>query len=278
MDETKMQKALFSIDDLIFQFSRLSGLEDRIDPEDQEKYHADCEYTRELATIILSKLGLSDMLERYKARLQRVGMYEDEMAICETFFRRIRDDLETHGHAFFTDDDVSPTLREVPDSNRSDEVELVKTVCRHIKRAAKELQHRNRPTKKAHGYIIEDEYDVQDLLQALCSAYLPYAVQEQPLEKIAAVRWSKVDIAIEELGVIIEVKYVRDASEATNILEDLSLDIQQYQAWNPLQHLIFLVYNSDILKAPHALEKHFDNQQIASANTGKTFTVSVILS
>jgi len=126
------------------------------------------------------------------------------------------------------------------------DVNLVEQLCKRIAKVAGVLSRRTRINKKS--YLIEDEYDVQDLLQAILRAYLKYSVQEDPLQKIAGTRSSRADISIEELGIIIELKYVRSPDDQKKIFDDFSKDLLLYSVWKPLETLFFVIYNSSDLR------------------------------
>lgn len=148
---------------------------------------------------------------------------------------------------------------------------LVGNICKRIHYTAKILAHRQRKGK--NSYHIEDEYDVQDLLHAVLRAYLKYSVQEDPLQKVAGIRSSRADISIEELGILIEVKYVRGPDDQKQIFQDFSQDLVLYAAWQPLKLLLFVIYNSGDLRDPEALEKLSGIKEI----NGKRFNTIIIL-
>jgi len=128
------------------------------------------------------------------------------------------------------------------------DVLLVETICERIPYTAKILKTRSRKDKSP--YLITDEYDVQDLLQGVLRAYLKYTVQEDPLQKVAGTRSSRADISIEELGIIIEVKYAYGPNDQKRIFDDLSKDLLLYTSWPYLKTLICLIYNSGSLREP----------------------------
>lgn len=121
--------------------------------------------------------------------------------------------------------------------------------------------------------MIEDEYDVQDLLHAVLRAYLKYSVQEDPLQKVAGTRSGRADISIEDLGVLIEIKYAYGPDDQKRIFDDFSQDLVLYAAWQPLETLLFVIYNSSDLRDPESLEKLSGIKEI----DGKRFNTVVIL-
>jgi hypothetical protein len=158
------------------------------------------------------------------------------------------------------------------ESAKHEEVDLIELVCRRISNAARILLNRSRKGKQA--YEIGDEYDVQDLLHAILRAYLKYSVQEDPLPKVASAKSGKVDISVEEIGVLIEVKFVRTPDDQKRIFEEFSQDLVLYSSWKPLKTLFFLIYNSGDLRDPEAFEKLSGAKEIG----GKKFDARIILS
>jgi len=153
----------------------------------------------------------------------------------------------------------------------TEEESLIIRLCSRIKKAALILTDRRRKGKSS--YTTSDEFDVQDLLHALIRGFTKYSVQEDPIGKIAGVRSSRADISIEELGILIEVKYVRNPNDQKRIFEEYSQDLVLYSKWKPLKSLLFVIYNSDDLRDPEAFEKLSGAQTINDIK----FNVRVIL-
>ena len=122
-------------------------------------------------------------------------------------------------------------------------------------------------------FEIADEYDVQDLLHATLRAYLKYSVQEDPISKVAGAKGSRADISIEDLGILIEVKYVRGPDDQKRIFEEYSQDLVLYAKWTPIRTLLFVVFNASDLRDPEALERLSGPQAVG----GKKFMAKVIL-
>lgn len=148
---------------------------------------------------------------------------------------------------------------------------MIEQICKRLPHAARVLALRSRKGKAP--FEIADEYDVQDLLHATLRAYLKYSVQENPLPKVAGAKSSRIDVSIEELGILIEVKYVRGPDDQKRIFEEYSQDLVLYAEWLHLKTLIYLIYNSDDLRDPEAFEKLSATQEIG----GKRFNVRVVL-
>lgn len=148
---------------------------------------------------------------------------------------------------------------------------LILKLCQRLPYAAKLLATRKRSGKTP--FTISDEYDVQDLLHAIIRCYLKYSVQEEPLGKVVGTLSSRADIAIEELGVLIELKYVHGPSDQSRILNEFSQDLLLYTKWVPLKTCIYVIYNSGDLRDPEAFEKLSGKQEV----NGKVFTTKVVL-
>lgn len=151
------------------------------------------------------------------------------------------------------------------------DVNLIELICKRVSNSARILSTRQRKDKDP--FVVEDEYDVQDLLHAILRAYLKYSVQEDPLPKVAGTKSSRADISIEELGILIEIKYVRSPDDQKRIFNEFSQDLLVYTSWKPLRTLLFVIFNSDDLRDPEALEKLSGPKQINDIK----FDVRVIL-
>ncbi|MHB1271597.1 MAG: PD-(D/E)XK nuclease domain-containing protein [Rhodanobacter sp.] len=99
----------------------------------------------------------------------------------------------------------------------SPDTAMVEQLCTRLPQAARILAVRSRKGKVP--YEIADEYDVQDLLHAVLRAYIKRSVQEDPLPKVAGAKSSRVDVSIEELGVLIEVKYVHGPEDQKRLFD-----------------------------------------------------------
>lgn len=151
------------------------------------------------------------------------------------------------------------------------DVALVERICQRLPQAARILGARTRQGKP--NFELRDEYDVQDLLHAVLRAYLKYSVREDPLPKVASAKSGKADISIEELGVIIEIKFVRRPEDQRRVFEEYSQDLLLYARWPHLKNLIYLIYNSGDLLDPEAFEKLSGEHEI----DGTRFSVSIVL-
>ncbi|MBW4519915.1 MAG: hypothetical protein KME16_09500 [Scytolyngbya sp. HA4215-MV1] len=81
------------------------------------------------------------------------------------------------------------------------------------------------------------------------------------------------DISIEDLGVLIEVKYAREPKDQGKFVDDFNRDLGLYVKWQPLQHLIYLVYHTEKLRDPEGLKRLEGEKEL----DGKRFYAHIIL-
>lgn len=197
--------------------------------------------------------------DRHYARMQRSGVAD--LATNPALLPLGQGEDHTYDLLF------SGGIQAAPDAD----VELVIRLCQRLPQTARILANRARKGKQP--FEISDEYDVQDLLHGVLRAYVKYSVQEDPLPKMGGAKSSRADISIEELGTLIEVKYVHRPDDQKRIFEEYSQDLVLYTKWPYLKTLVFLVYNSGDLRDPEALGKLGGKQDVE----GRRFEVRMVL-
>lgn len=143
-------------------------------------------------------------------------------------------------------------------------------LCARLPDAARALATRRRGKTP---FVIADEYDAQDLLHAVVRGYFKHSITEEPMGRVGAGQSSRADLAIEDLGVLIEVKYVRGPNDQNRIVEEFAHDLLLYSKWSPLKTFIYLVVNARDLRDPEALEKLSGAHEV----TGKRYQTHVVL-
>ena len=149
------------------------------------------------------------------------------------------------------------------------DIELAERLCSRVRQAARVLSSRR---KGKASFEVSDEYDAQDLLHALFRAYFKYTVSENPVPKVAATRSSRADLCIQELGLIVEVKFARAPQDQKRIEQELAEDLIFYTAWTPLTYLFFVIVNSADLQNSDLLDRFSKKRTINE----KSFTARVI--
>jgi hypothetical protein len=147
---------------------------------------------------------------------------------------------------------------------------LVLRVCQRLPAAARILGARARGKP---AYDVSDEYDVQDLLHAVLRAFIKHSIQEEPMGKVAGVRSGRADIAVPDIGTLVEIKFARGPNDQVRIVEDFAQDLLLYSKWSPLRSFVYLVYNSADLRDPEVLEELGGPKQIG----GRSFQTYIVL-
>ena len=143
-------------------------------------------------------------------------------------------------------------------------------LCERLPEAVRSLSQRR---KGKTPFTLDDEYDAQDLLRALIRAYFKHTISEEPIGKAGGTASSRVDIAIEALGALVEVKYAREAKDQSRFVRELGTDFLLYSEWKPLKTLICVIVNSGVLEDPEALEKLNGAKDL----NGKKFEARIVL-
>ena len=97
---------------------------------------------------------------------------------------------------------------------------------------------------------IEDEYDIQSLLWLTLRTYFDDLHYEEYLPKLGR-SGERYDIGIPQLGLIIEVKYIRRSSDFQKIVNEIGKDSAQLQPQSTFTGIVVFVYD-----ASRAIEQH----------------------
>lgn len=109
------------------------------------------------------------------------------------------------------------------------------------------------------GFIINDEYDVQDLLRSICLAYFDDVRTEEPIPSFAG-RSSRIDLFLKDEERFIEVKHAGPKLRDNKLGEQLSVDIPQYKGHPGCKHLFCFIYDPGrCIKNPIGLVKDLES-------------------
>lgn len=150
--------------------------------------------------------------------------------------------------------------------------EIVRRVLDNFGNSVKRITHQRR---KGHDcFIINDEYDVQDLLYIILKSLFPTLIDEEPTPKVGS-KFNKVDLIIREEGIMIEMKMIKEKDSNENeFVEQLKNDIESYKLYEGLKHLFCFVYD------PLNRTKDVNNFRQLNAKRGfddRSFQVKVIV-
>lgn len=158
------------------------------------------------------------------------------------------------------------------DEKRFEIIDQILNSLRRFHLGANWLEKHRR--KNHDPFIINNEYDVQDLLYSFLLINFPDADIEDPGKKIAGVS-SRSDIVIQNLKLIIEIKCFKEGDDWTSMLKDINHKIQTYSQKENYDQIIIFIYNPDFaLKNPDKIEKDLTKEQSID---GKKFQVIAII-
>lgn len=89
-------------------------------------------------------------------------------------------------------------------------------------------------------FIINDEYDVQDLFHAMIQPLVPDIVDEDPAPKVAG-HSTRLDFTSKATQIGVEIKHLKSANDATRVREEILLDERTYQEHPYVQTVVAFV-------------------------------------
>jgi len=121
------------------------------------------------------------------------------------------------------------------------DLEKILHILRRFHRFAKQMRvrHAQRP-----AFLIQDEYDVQDLLRSILFLHFDDVRDEEYTPSYAGGA-SRVDFLLKSSGVLIEVKKSRDGLSDKEIGTQLIIDIAKYSVHPDIKFLICFVYDPE---------------------------------
>ncbi|WP_253636548.1 DUF2321 domain-containing protein [Achromobacter insolitus] len=140
----------------------------------------------------------------------------------------------------------------------SDGFKLLEHICSRFHLVAKQLRtrHADRPS-----LLVNDEYDVQDLLHALLRIHFEDIRPEEWTPSYAGAS-SRVDFLLKEEQIIVEVKKTRATLKAKDVGAQLIIDIQRYRSHPDCKKLICFVYDPEGWVAnPRGLENDLSRNE-----------------
>jgi hypothetical protein len=166
-----------------------------------------------------------------------------------------------HGHGLtdlhnsITDDLVElPWLDKKKKGNGksySDAFHYIEVLLRRFHIVARQLKQRH---DDRETLIIENEYDVQDLLHTLLRAYFEDVRPEEYTPSYAGSS-SRVDFLLKKERIVVEVKMASKKLRDKLVGEQLIIDIKKYQSHPDCKFLYCFVYDpNSFIKNPIALE------------------------
>ena len=124
-------------------------------------------------------------------------------------------------------------------------------LLRRFHRTVRQLKHRH---NDRIPLLIEDEYDVQDLLHAILRGLFDDVRPEEYTPSYAGGA-SRMDFLLKSEQIVLETKVASSSLRDKQIGEQLIVDIERYQSHPDCNHLLCFVYDpAGYLKNPSGLE------------------------
>ncbi len=93
---------------------------------------------------------------------------------------------------------------------------------------------------------LDSEAAVQDAIYLMLRPWIKDLVPENPTDKVAS-RYTIKDFVSRSARTVVEAKYIRDAAHGKNITKELHDDIETYRHHRACRHLVFFIYDPDVL-------------------------------
>ena len=170
------------------------------------------------------------------------------------FLQSIKDDIEQNPEFWVNRLSKNKKIQKILSQLEMNSIDIVRKICTRFHIVTKQLRdhrHENRDT-----IIIEDEYDVQDLLHALLKIFFDDIRPEECTPSYAG-KSSRIDFLIKSKKIVIEVKKTRERLKGEQIADQLFIDIERYKKSHPdCEYLFCFVYDPEnLISNPIGFEK-----------------------
>lgn len=131
----------------------------------------------------------------------------------------------------------------LPKLNEIDKTNLAIKVIDNFRVSAHSLRTRG------HGrpaFLIENEYDVQDLLFACVRSVFDDARREEWTPKHAGGA-KRIDIVLPSAGVLVETKFVRTSAHANSLANEIKIDLESYHSHPACKTILVMIYDPQSL-------------------------------
>lgn len=109
------------------------------------------------------------------------------------------------------------------------------------------VRYLNTRRSTAAVLALDSEAAVQDALYLMLRPWVLDLVPETPTDRIAAARYTIQDFLSASAQTVIEAKFIRDAAHGKAITKELHDDIETYRSHPACRHLVFFIYDPDVL-------------------------------
>jgi len=146
----------------------------------------------------------------------------------------------------------------VKDTNTYDAIDAVVHLCNRFAGVSRQLQYRH---DDRETIIINDEYDVQDLMHSLLKIFFD-DVREEEWTPSYAGGSSRIDFLLKDSEISLEIKKTRAGLRDVKVGEQLIIDIEKYRSHPNCKTLICFVYDpQQVIRNPRGPESDLSGQR-----------------
>ena len=146
----------------------------------------------------------------------------------------------------------------VKDTDTYDAIDAVIHLCDRFANVSRQLQYRH---DDRETIIINDEYDVQDLMHSLLRIFFD-DIREEEWTPSYAGGSSRVDFLLKDSEIALEIKKTRAGLRDAKVGEQLIIDIEKYRSHPNCKTLICFVYDpQNFIRNPRGLENDLSGQR-----------------
>lgn len=255
----------------------LKEFENYVSSEIDHEYGADDFYSDQIPTLIESLKKRTNFYNDYQKVIGSISNINERKLIIafmiwfkknetasgyEIYNKFMNDRLELtplNNLIKFLEDETLPEISDLAEEKKGEKIDMIFTILDRFTSATKPLAERR---KGKSPILIDDEYDLQDILQLILKPFFPTIRIEEVVSGQESERFLKIDILIKPLKIGIECKYIRDKTHAKKIVKEINDDIQTYHKNQDCEILIFFIYDKTFqIDNPYLLEEEYSNNQ-----------------
>ena len=157
-------------------------------------------------------------------------------------------------------DDIDSGVFKLKTTNKhqTSKIEILELIFNNFHRIAKQLTYRHEDRSTLN---INDEYDVQDLLNALL--FIPFDdIRPEEWTPSYGGKSSRMDFLIKDENIVVETKNTRENLRDKKLIDELIIDTSHYSKHPDCKILYCFVYDvNEFIKNPKAIENDLSGQK-----------------
>jgi REase_DpnII-MboI len=149
------------------------------------------------------------------------------------------------------DQGMKATVEAGDEVSQRDAVSMFRLICRRFHAVAAQLQSQRHSRLTL---VISDEYDVQDLLNALLQLHFDDVRPQEPTPSFGGGA-SRTDFLLKNEQIVVEAKMTRPTLTDKEVSFELMQDAAHYKRYSDCKNLVCLVYDPQgLIENPHRIE------------------------